>query len=360
MAITFRGKVNILGHAIISDQAMAVIPVDSINAGENQVVLCSSMVVLDGSVVGGANNTFLWEQTSGSPVTIDDPTSLITFFLNVGGDDVSFRLYADKGTPYEMYDDLNVIRTPTTWSNTVYSDGVPVQDAFNYGVPNWKYYADERDITDLDFNPALPSWPPPGDADDGLGCPDISVTDPALVVSWNLPVDNYSVGSQTYIDFYLARFESALVEKYNTTSMLWELQIEIPGEGGIREYEIEYDETYRIGAKYDYGLSPVHIQYTDSFLIPFTGNDLYKTIWTNNRTVTTGFGLNGTVGRFTAETIEEEFNASFVTTEFGLSGTVGRFTAEIVVEEMNTTTVTSGLGVGSFDIARSDGDSIGG
>ena len=71
--------------------------------------------MLEGITVGGVNNVYLWEQQSGDPVTIDDPTALNTFFLNSGGSDIVIRLWVDKGTDDEQYDDVQVVRTPSTW-----------------------------------------------------------------------------------------------------------------------------------------------------------------------------------------------------------------------------------------------------
>lgn len=348
------------GHLKIGYRDSPVVPVDSVDAGEEQTVLCSSMIFLNGSVVGGQNNVFLWEQTSGTPVVIDDPTSLVTFFLNSGGDDLTFRLWVDQGLPSETYDDTNIVRTPLSNASMVTTEdsfASPVVP-YDFTNPNWKYYSPARSITNITFSPDLENWPPPSDADDGLGCPDISVSD--LLVSWNIPVDNYGVGTQTYIDNLLSEYKYAQLEKYNSTSMLWEVVDTYYGEDSpIRSAPIINGEVYRLGAGYRYS-TPDYIQYTNTFSAVDDGSISYKTLWSNTRVDAIDQTGSYSVQRLSAVVLSyNSDNAINGVTHTGL-GDITRLESVILPLNESNNNLEAIDHSASYSVTRTHGGNIGG
>ena len=108
---------------IIMSKRSLVFDLSHLSAGPNQVVLCQEFVYLQGSVSGDiVGHPLLWVQTAGPVVTLDDPTILNPSFVNPQTEDVEFRLYVDKGTPFELFDDTVVFRTPATISQFSYGE----------------------------------------------------------------------------------------------------------------------------------------------------------------------------------------------------------------------------------------------
>lgn len=59
-------------------------------------------------------HTYLWEQTSGAPVTFDTPANALTTTITVSTyDDKTFRFWVDKGTVIAVYKEVTVYGTPT-------------------------------------------------------------------------------------------------------------------------------------------------------------------------------------------------------------------------------------------------------
>lgn len=78
-------------------------------------VICQTYITLTATVIGDtSNHTFLWEQTSGAPVSwIDALDSFeVTYSQNVGGDK-TFRFWVDKGKKKQKFIDITVFSTPT-------------------------------------------------------------------------------------------------------------------------------------------------------------------------------------------------------------------------------------------------------
>lgn len=89
-----------------------------LTAGEDRFEICppAGIVNLTAIIAGSpAGNSFEWEQISGSPVTIDDPTALSTFYTASGTDDKTFRFYVDRNTTSEQFDDVTIFGTPTSF-----------------------------------------------------------------------------------------------------------------------------------------------------------------------------------------------------------------------------------------------------
>ena len=104
----------------ITARVVSVIRTDAIAAaafaGDDQSVLCASLVQLQGQILGddAANHTFEWVQTSGDPIAFINPNTLNPSFLASGGSDIEITLYVDRGTPYEASDTILISATPTT------------------------------------------------------------------------------------------------------------------------------------------------------------------------------------------------------------------------------------------------------
>ncbi len=126
-------------------------------AGNDQNIICDVIVTLQGSINGTVDrHTYQWVQTSGTVVTLNNANTLTAWFLNPNTDDLSFRLYVDRYTPNETFDDITVYRNPVSitalgrldTSNADYSSlndfdvqaGLQLQTA--KVVP--KYYADSN------------------------------------------------------------------------------------------------------------------------------------------------------------------------------------------------------------------------
>jgi hypothetical protein len=86
------------------------------NAGEDQSVLCASIIQLQGEILGDdpALHTFEWEQTSGTPVTLINANTLFPTFVNPNLSDIEFTLYVDRGTPFETFDTVFISRRPAS------------------------------------------------------------------------------------------------------------------------------------------------------------------------------------------------------------------------------------------------------
>ena len=90
-------------------------PVALISAGVDSSSICGTIIPLVGQVLVGnpSDYVFLWQQTSGPSVTIDNPNALSTFFTSTNSVDRSFRLWANKGQSNQTYADVNVFGTPS-------------------------------------------------------------------------------------------------------------------------------------------------------------------------------------------------------------------------------------------------------
>lgn len=95
-------------------------PVDFVNAGQAQVVLCAPVVTLEGEVGGNlTEHTIEWVQLSGPPVVLSDYTILNPTYPNPLSTDIVFRMYVDKGTALEVYDDVTIFRKPASVAHTL-------------------------------------------------------------------------------------------------------------------------------------------------------------------------------------------------------------------------------------------------
>ena len=123
---------------LVSARVISLITPDTVigfaDAGEDQSVLCASVVQLQGEILGDdpANHTFEWEQTFGTPVTLVNPNTLFPSFVNPLLSDLEFTLYVDRNTPFETSDTVFISRRPaSTTSGGVYPSTVGARSNSN-------------------------------------------------------------------------------------------------------------------------------------------------------------------------------------------------------------------------------------
>ncbi len=89
--------------------------VQSVDAGEDQNLICDTGGTLTATVVGDfGGHTYLWEQISGTAVTFTSPTDQLSVTFTQGDfDDKVFRFTVDKGQTNEKFDEISVFGSPT-------------------------------------------------------------------------------------------------------------------------------------------------------------------------------------------------------------------------------------------------------
>jgi hypothetical protein len=99
------------------------LPIAFLSAGEDQNILCASIVQLEGEVAAVPGTyTFEWEQLSGTPVTLENSDTLSPWFLNPNTGDFVFRLWVNRSTPEEMFSDVEIFRNPAAATSNVLSN----------------------------------------------------------------------------------------------------------------------------------------------------------------------------------------------------------------------------------------------
>lgn len=94
--------------------------INSFTAGEDRIVACTTQYQLEGYVDGDlTGHSIEWEQIDGVSVTNWNPSRnvlnpIVTF--DSLADNMVFRLYIDRNTPNEMFDDVVIYKSPTTFS----------------------------------------------------------------------------------------------------------------------------------------------------------------------------------------------------------------------------------------------------
>lgn len=106
-------------NALTSYKQEINIAVASLDAGPDRFQICDPDGTLTAAVTflpgDPFTHTFEWVQMSGNPVTWITPlTNLTVAYTALDTPDRVFRIYADKGTAVERYDDVTVFGTPTS------------------------------------------------------------------------------------------------------------------------------------------------------------------------------------------------------------------------------------------------------
>ena len=87
-----------------------------VTAGEDQVHICTPTIGLQGEVLGDlTGHTVEWEQIDGTLVILMDGNTLTPSFSGDDNTDKTFRLWIDRGTPFEQFDDVRILKTPTSF-----------------------------------------------------------------------------------------------------------------------------------------------------------------------------------------------------------------------------------------------------
>lgn len=86
--------------------------VGTFSAGPDKTVIQTNLT-LTATVVGDlTGHTTLWERIDGPSASVGTPNNLSTpIVLSTIGPDYTFRFWIDKGTPFELYDDVKVFTT---------------------------------------------------------------------------------------------------------------------------------------------------------------------------------------------------------------------------------------------------------
>ena len=168
--VTFSNRSRLLSQVIL------------LTAGEDQFHICTPTIYLEAIVVGNiTGHSVQWEQLSGTPVVLFDSNTLTPYFNVVDGTDKSFRVWIDKNTPLEQFDDVNIIKTPT-------SDGYFAvhrnQQYFGSGI-------NPSAVTCEDITPFVDVYVPPPTTIRGEETGSVT----SVIVSWqhpgNVPNDSY-------------------------------------------------------------------------------------------------------------------------------------------------------------------------
>ncbi len=91
-----------------------------VTAGDDQQQVCASTIYLSASIIGNTTgHTFLWEQISGSAITlIQNTTTTAYYIIDINPTDKVFRFWVDKGKYNEQYQDITVYSSPSSFLNT--------------------------------------------------------------------------------------------------------------------------------------------------------------------------------------------------------------------------------------------------
>jgi len=100
-----------------SQRPRLVSQVTLVTAGEDQIHICTPTMYLEGIVIGDmSGHTIEWEQIGGTAVTLINGNTLTPQFDEVDSTDKVFRLYIDRYTGFEQFDDVVILKTPTSFA----------------------------------------------------------------------------------------------------------------------------------------------------------------------------------------------------------------------------------------------------
>ncbi len=87
-------------------------------AGDDQIHICTPIIYLQAIVTGDmSGHTLEWEQIEGTAVTLINDNTLTPEFVAVDNTDKIFRLWIDRYTPFEQFDDVRILKTPTSFAD---------------------------------------------------------------------------------------------------------------------------------------------------------------------------------------------------------------------------------------------------
>ena len=119
-------------QVVFSQKAIPAGIIQAIDAGDDTVAVCDINFTLTAKIIGDPQgHTVSWQQISGTPVTFTTPTDQLSItYSQTTFDDKAFRFYVDRGTAFEIYDDVIVYGSPTD-NVTMSFGGTPKHINFN-------------------------------------------------------------------------------------------------------------------------------------------------------------------------------------------------------------------------------------
>lgn len=209
--------------------------VELITAGEDQTHICTPTIHLEATVEGDMlGHTLEWEQIGGTSVVLQQAGTLTPFFDFVDGTDKIFRLWIDRGTPYEQNDSVRIYKTPTSFCLTSFKHDNP--------TPYFNFTLDPIPVDAATITSAVEvSIPPPTSLEgEELG----STT--TITVGWQHPGDSFR-------DNYIAQYK--VIENGIEVDSLPDVPIPTAGDGnGLPSEPLTYVgqlATYRIDTYYN-------------------------------------------------------------------------------------------------------------
>ena len=195
---------------------ISVVPQNDVvlmSAGDDQIQICSSIIYLSATIIGNiTGHTFLWEQISGSAITlIQNTTTTAYYIVDINPTDKVFRFWVDKGKYNEQYQDITVYSTPTSFLNTQLTNSIQEGEVIDDNLKVRGY-----GHIDNTFNPNIPF--------SGVGSFNVNPS-----IEWTLP-NIYYIPSNTYYDYYKSIFYSTYLEIHD-------------GNNWIKQNEALYNES---------------------------------------------------------------------------------------------------------------------
>lgn len=184
-----------------------------VTAGNDQQQVCASTIYLSASIIGNTTgHTFLWEQISGSAITlIQNTTTTAYYIVDINPTDKVFRFWIDKGKYNEQYQDITVYSTPTSFLNTQLTNSIQEGEVIDDNLKVRGY-----GHIDNTFNPNIPF--------SGVGSFNENPS-----IEWTLP-NIYYIPTNTYYDYYKSIFYSTYLEIHD-------------GNNWIKQNEALYNES---------------------------------------------------------------------------------------------------------------------
>ncbi|MDB4533394.1 hypothetical protein N9242_00880 [Vicingaceae bacterium] len=90
----------------------------SLTAEDDKFSICALIVTLEATTLGDVpdNSVYEWEQTSGTGIEwLTGENTLFATYEQTSYDDKEFRIWMNRGTEFELYDDIKVYGTATTF-----------------------------------------------------------------------------------------------------------------------------------------------------------------------------------------------------------------------------------------------------
>lgn len=177
------------------------------SAGEDQTEICASpgspkLIYLEASILGNTSgHTFLWEQLSGTVVTLVPVTTTKSYFVSTGGStDRVFRFWIDKNKFNQQYQDITVYSTPTSYlrqdeiNSTSASKELQITDDTAYYVKNIAFTTNTEFLTTIEWN----SWG--------------EYSFPLIGIEWDLPNAFYTTSDKN--NYIISQFIKTVVDVF--------------------------------------------------------------------------------------------------------------------------------------------------